>query len=55
MFMRCSQPLNPESLANERQAVQIVDTLKALDTVLITDLVGVPSRICRTAAMRADE
>ena len=30
MFMRYSRFLNPESIANEPHAIQIVDTLKSL-------------------------
>ena len=40
-FMRYSRSLDPESIANKRHAIQIVDTLKSMDLVVITSLAGV--------------
>jgi hypothetical protein len=47
--MRPSGRLNPESIANEYRAIQIVDTLKTLDTVVIKGLLGSAHEIYRTA------
>jgi hypothetical protein len=40
--------LNPESIANEHHAIQIVDTLNQLENLVITGLAGRTPRINRT-------
>src|ERR1035437_4400562 len=47
-FMRHSRSLNPESIANEHHAIQIVDTLNQLENLVITGLAGRTPRINRT-------
>src|ERR1035437_8460151 len=53
-FMRHSRSLNPESIANEHHAIQIVDTLNQLENLVITGLAGRTPRINRTPVLLVD-
>jgi len=54
-FMRYSRSLNPESIANEPQEIQIVDTLKLLSPLLANGLDGEAPKLIRTAARIYDD
>src|ERR1700737_2523291 len=51
-FMRDSGSLNPESIANPRNQIQIVDTLKLLETILMKGLAGRIYKINRTVVLQ---
>src|ERR1700737_4840977 len=54
-FMRDSGSLNPESIANPRNQIQIVDTLKLLETILMKGLAGRIYKINRTVVICSDD
>ena len=54
-FMRYSRLSNPESIANERHAIQIVDTPNSLDVVVIKGLASPMSKMNRTAVRKINE
>lgn len=51
-FMRHSRSSNPESIANEPHAIQIVDTLNSMEIILGKGLAGSKCGINRTAVAR---
>jgi hypothetical protein len=50
-FMRHSRSSNPESIANERHAIQIVDTNKTMQTTRANRLDGGKSKLNRTVVL----
>src|SRR5208283_2010406 len=50
-FMRHSRSSNPESIAKQPQAIQIVDTLKSLQTTHDNELDGEMANLNRTAVI----